>query len=141
VRTAVVAGCGLALFIVLQVEAARVPVDDPATHLELTMIHEVMILDHAGPELAALQYAAAMKLTLCASLVATLVNPLRSADGPWLAAAANVGLTLAVAVAAGTVESLMARLKLKAVPQYIFVAGASAAVALLLTAWWQGGGR
>jgi formate hydrogenlyase subunit 4 len=141
VQTAVVAGCGLALFVVLQVEAARVPVDDPATHLELTMIHEVMILDHAGPELAALQYAAAMKLTLCASLVATLVNPLRSADGPWLAAAANVGLTLAVAVAAGTVESLMARLKLKAVPQYIFVAGASAAVALLLTAWWQGGGR
>jgi formate hydrogenlyase subunit 4 len=44
----------LALFILLQTEAARVPVDDPLTHLELTMIHEVMVLDHSGPELAAM---------------------------------------------------------------------------------------
>ena len=54
------------------------PVDDPATHLELTMIHEVMILDHCGPDLAAVQYAAAMKLTLCAALIAGLLNPLRA---------------------------------------------------------------
>jgi len=137
----VVAGCAVALFIVMQVEAARVPVDDPATHLELTMIHEVMILDHAGPELAALQYAAALKLTLCAALVAALLNPVRAADGPWLAAAASLGLIFGVAILAGTVESLVARLKLRAVPQYIFVAGASAFAALLLTAWWQGGGQ
>jgi formate hydrogenlyase subunit 4 len=48
----------LALLMLLQTEAARVPVDDPQTHLELTMIHEVMILDHSGPDLAAMQYAA-----------------------------------------------------------------------------------
>jgi formate hydrogenlyase subunit 4 len=141
VRAGIVAGCAVALFIVLQVEAARVPVDDPATHLELTMIHEVMVLDHAGPELAALQYAAAMKLTLGAAMVAALVNPLHRAEGPWLAATASLALIVAVAVAVGTVESLVARLKLRAVPQYVFVAGASAFVALLLTAWWQGGGR
>ncbi|HSN13824.1 MAG TPA: NADH-quinone oxidoreductase subunit H [Anaeromyxobacteraceae bacterium] len=139
-RTLIVLGCLVTLFIVMQVESARVPVDDPTTHLELTMIHEVMILDHAGPELAALQYSAAMKLTVGAALVAALVNPLHAA-GPWLAAAGNVALTAAVAVAVGTVESLVARFKLKAVPQYVFVAGASAFVALLLTAWWQGGGR
>ena len=54
----------LVLFVLLQAEAARVPVDDPLTHLELTMIHEVMVLDHSGPELAAMQYAAAVKMTL-----------------------------------------------------------------------------
>jgi formate hydrogenlyase subunit 4 len=139
-RTLIVLGCLVALFIVMQVESARVPVDDPTTHLELTMIHEVMILDHAGPDLAALQYSAAMKLTISASLVAALVNPLHAA-GPWLSAAGNVGLTAVVAIALGTVESLVARFRMRAVPQYVFVAGASAFVALLVTAWWQGGGR
>jgi formate hydrogenlyase subunit 4 len=128
------------LLIVLQVEGARVPVDDPTTHLELTMIHEVMILDHSGPELAAVQYAAAMKLTVSAALVATLLNPLRAAGGV-AGAAVNVALTLGVAVVLGCVESLVARLKLKVVPQYVLVGAASAFVALLTTAWWQGGGR
>jgi formate hydrogenlyase subunit 4 len=117
-----------------------VPVDDPTTHLELTMIHEVMILDHSGPDLAAIQYAAAMKLTVCAGLIATLLNPLR-ASGGLAAAAGNLALTGAVAVFLGCVESLVARLKLKVVPQYVLVGAASAFVALLTTAWWQGGGR
>lgn len=130
----------VALFIVLQVEGARVPVDDPTTHLELTMIHEVMILDHSGPDLAAIQYAAAMKLTVCAALIATLLNPLR-ASGGVAGAALNVALTGAVAVVLGCVESLVARLKLKIVPHYVIVGAASAFVALLTTAWWQGGGR
>jgi formate hydrogenlyase subunit 4 len=134
-------GMLLTLFILLQVEAARVPVDDPATHLELTMIHEVMILDHSGPDLAAVQYAAAMKMTLCAALIAGLLNPLRASDGLGLAIAVNLALMVGVAVAVGFVESLVARLKLRAVPQYILVGGVSATVALLVTAWWQGGGR
>jgi hypothetical protein len=65
----------LVLFVLLQAEAARVPVDDPLTHLELTMIHEVMVLDHSGPELAAMQYAAAIKMTIYAGLIAALLNP------------------------------------------------------------------
>ena len=134
-------GVVVALFIVLQVEAARVPVDDPATHLELTMLHEVMILDHSGPDLAAVQYAAALKLTLCSALAAGLLNPLRGGGQPVAAAALGLLLTALVAVAVGLVESLVARLKLRVMPQYILVAGASAAVALLATAWWQGGGR
>ncbi len=127
------------LVVVLQVECARVPVDDPTTHLELTMIHEVMILDHSGPDLAAVQYAAAMKLTVCAALIATLLNPVRG--GGVAAAAVNLALTAAVAVAVGLVESLVARLKLQIVPQFVLVGAASAFVALLTTAWWQGGGR
>ncbi|MFL5302791.1 MAG: respiratory chain complex I subunit 1 family protein [Anaeromyxobacteraceae bacterium] len=140
-QVAINAGVVVTLFILLQVEAARVPVDDPATHLELTMIHEVMILDHSGPDLAAVQYAAAVKLTVCAALIATVLNPLGPEDGPVLAAAANVALTAVVAVAVGFVESLVARLKLRAIPQYTLVGAVSAFVALLTTAWWQGGGR
>lgn len=139
-RAVVTLGALVALLVVLQVEAGRVPVDDPATHLELTMIHEVMILDHGGPDLAAVQYAAALKLTVCAALVAGLVNPLHLASPP-VAALASLALTALVAVAVGLVESLVARLRLRVVPQYLLVASASAAVALLATAWWQGGGR
>ena len=134
-------GTLLTLFIVLQVETARVPVDDPATHLELTMVHEVMVLDHSGPDLAAVQYASAMKLTLCAALIAGLLNPVRAAGAPALAVAVNLVLTFGVAVAVGFVESLVARLKLKVIPQYVLVGGVSAAVALLATAWMQGGSR
>jgi formate hydrogenlyase subunit 4 len=133
-------GCIVALFVILQVESARIPVDDPNTHLELTMIHEVMILDHSGPDLAALQYGSAVKLTLCAALEASLLNPLdsSSASAAWIAAS-NVGLTLVVAVLVGAVESLSARLRLKAVPQYLLAGLLAAFVALLASTWRSGG--
>ncbi len=137
-QAVVTIGCAVTFFIVLQVEAARVPVDDPTTHLELTMIHEVMVLDHSGPDLAVIQYAAALKMTLCAAVIAALLNPLRPADGALLAAAVNLLLTALVAVAVGFVESLVARLRLRTVPTYVLVAAVSALVALLTTAWWQG---
>jgi len=113
----------LALLILLQTEAARVPVDDPQTHLELTMIHEVMILDHSGPDLAAMQYAAGLKLTLYCGLIATLLNPFDPLIAPLAAIAASIGLMLAVAVVVGCFESLMARLPLKWVTGYVWVAG------------------
>jgi formate hydrogenlyase subunit 4 len=140
-RAATSLGVLVTLVILLLVETARVPVDDPATHLELTMIHEVMVLDHAGPELAAVQYATAVKLTTCAGLVAGLLNPVGAAAHPLLAVGAQLALMAAVAVAVGLVESLVARLRLQAVPQLILAGGISAALAMLVTAWWQGGGR
>jgi formate hydrogenlyase subunit 4 len=131
----------VALLVFVQVESARMPVDDPATHLELTMVHEVMILDHSGPDLAALQAAAAVKLTVGLSLVAALVNPLagRPGAGALAAGAANVALTLVLAVLVGTIESLVARLRLRAVPQYIAVGVAAAGLALLATTFQAGG--
>lgn len=138
-RAAVAVLCAVAFFIVLQVEAARVPVDDPNTHLELTMIHEVMILDHSGPELAALQYAAAMKMTVCAALVAGLLNPLSESRGPVIVGLVNVALMAAIAIGVGCVESLIARLKMKSIPQFIAVALVATLSALLLTAWAKGG--
>jgi formate hydrogenlyase subunit 4 len=136
---AVMLGCVAALGVLLQVETARMPVDDPTTHLELTMIHEVMVLDHSGPDLAAIQYASAVKLYVVASFIATLLNPL--AGVPGLAAAAlNAALCVTIAIGVGTVESLIARFKLRVVPRYIAAGLTCAAVALLATAWRPGGG-
>jgi len=129
----------LALLILLQAEAARVPVDDPLTHLELTMIHEVMILDHSGPELAAMQYAAGLKLTLYAGLIAALINPLDPMAAPLGATAVSVCLMLGVAVVVGCGESLMARLPMHWVPRYVWLAGWLAAGAALVVGVSRGG--
>ena len=116
----------VALLILLQAEAARVPVDDPLTHLELTMIHEVMILDHSGPELAAMQYAAAMKMALYAGLIAALLNPFDPFASPAAAVAVSLALILAVAVVVGCIESLTARLPMPWVPRYLLIASGAA---------------
>lgn len=120
-----------ALFIVLLAENARIPVDDPNTHLELTMIHEVMVLDHSGPDFAFILYGAALKLWLFAAL---LVGVLIPGDGghPALNLAAALGGVFLVAVVVGVVESVMARLRLVIVPQLLVGAGALAAAAFLL---------
>jgi formate hydrogenlyase subunit 4 len=129
----------LALFILLQTEAARVPVDDPLTHLELTMIHEVMVLDHSGPELAAMQYAAALKMTLYAGLIAALLNPFDPLLFPLAAVLFSVAIMLAVAVAVGCVESLTARLPMRWVPAYVLLASALGLLAMALVGLEVGG--
>src|SRR5439155_20020129 len=70
-----VLGSLLAVFLT---ENARIPVDDPNTHLELTMIHEVMVLDHSGPDLALIEYAAALRLWVFGALIVGLATPLRT---------------------------------------------------------------
>lgn len=119
-----------ALMIVIQVEAARMPVDDPTTHLELTMVHEVMILDHSGPELGMLHASAALKMFVAISVAAMLLNPL-AGHHSIAAVAAHLGICLAIAIVLGMVESLIARLKLRVVPQYIVVGLVAAGIALL----------
>lgn len=123
------------LVILLQTEASRVPVDDPLTHLELTMVHEVMILDHSGPELAAMQYAAALKMTVYAGLIAALLNPLDPFTSPMACTLVSLALMAAVAVAVGCVESLTARLPLRWVPRYLLVATAAALACLAAVGW------
>lgn len=120
-----------ALFVVYLAENARIPVDDPATHLELTMIHEVMILDHSGPDLAFLEYASALKLWLLGSVLLGIVLPLHSGDAFLDAVAFTAGM-ISVAVATGVVESTMARLRLVRVPSLLAGAVALSAIALLL---------
>src|SRR5437763_1304469 len=102
-------------WIVLLAETSRIPVDDPTTHLELTMIHEVMVLDHSGPDFAYITYTAALKLWLFGGLVLGLLFPL-GAGVPWLDTLIGVGAMLVLAAAVGVVEATIARLKLPRVP-------------------------
>ena len=105
------------LFLVLLAENCRVPFDDPNTHLELTMIHEVMVLDHSGPALGAILWAAAVKFLLFVSLVLGVALPI--ASGPWLNWLLFVAGCLLIAVLVGVVESTMARLRLVHVPKLL----------------------
>jgi formate hydrogenlyase subunit 4 len=120
------AGAALALvllswFIVLLAENSRIPFDDPNTHLELTMIHEVMVLDHSGPAFGMILYGAAMKFFVFAALVVRLAFPVATGS-PWLDWAVFVGGMLALAVVVGVVESCMARLRLTQVPVLLIAA-------------------
>ena len=119
------------LFILLLAECSRSPVDDPTTHLELTMIHEVMILDHSGPDLGVILYASSVKLSVLAALVARIVWPVaRLAPAARLGALAAALVLMGVLV--GVVESSMARLKLPKVPLYIASGAALSALGLVL---------
>jgi formate hydrogenlyase subunit 4 len=119
------------LFIVTLAETCRAPVDDPLTHLELTMIHEVMILDSSGPDLALILYGSALKLTLFASMVIAIVAPRAHLPPPLASAVLVLGLAL-FGVAVGVVESVMARLRMNRVPQLLVAAGVLAGFALIL---------
>jgi formate hydrogenlyase subunit 4 len=120
-----------ALGIVFLTENARIPIDDPTTHLELTMIHEAMVLDHGGPDLALIQYASALKLWVLGALLVGIVVPVRTG----LAAVdllSGVGGMILLAVAIGVIESSMARLKLLRVPQFLVAASVLSILALVL---------
>lgn len=119
------------LFIVLLAENCRIPFDDPNTHLELTMIHEVMVLDHSGPGFAAILYGAAVKLFLLGALFVHITVPFRSGNFllDWIA---FIGAMILLAVVIGTVESTMARLKLTRIPQLLIGACILASFAMLL---------
>jgi len=124
------------LFAVLLAENCRVPFDDPNTHLELTMIHEVMVLDHSGPPLAAVLHGAAMKLLLFAALLVQAVLPVGELS--WgTAAGALVAGVLVVTVAVGLVESLLARAAFRRVPLFLTTAFLLCVFALMIA--WKGG--
>ncbi|MDO8432313.1 MAG: NADH-quinone oxidoreductase subunit H [Candidatus Binatus sp.] len=118
-----------ALFAVLLAENARIPVDDPATHLELTMIHEVMVLDHSGPDLALILYAGAVKFFVIGALLVHVLLPV-PAQGGLPGALVMVTGELALAILVGITESVMARLRLIRVPQFLIGATAIAALGL-----------
>jgi formate hydrogenlyase subunit 4 len=120
-----------ALLIVLLTENSRIPVDDPTTHLELTMIHEVMVLDHSGPDLAMILYGAAIKLWIFSALLAGVLIPVRSGNFLLDGAATLAGIFL-LSIGIGVIESSMARLQLLRVPQLLSGAGVLAILALVL---------
>jgi formate hydrogenlyase subunit 4 len=120
-----------AFFITLLVENSRIPFDDPETHLELTMIHEVMVLDHGGPDFMLIQYGAALKLWVMSALLANLLAPAPFAShGANLAVA--LGAQILIAILVGVVESVMARLRLIRVPQMLMGSAILSLLALAL---------
>jgi formate hydrogenlyase subunit 4 len=128
---------GAGLFTVLLAENCRVPFDDPNTHLELTMIHEVMVLDHSGPPLAVILHGAALKLLIFSVLLAEAVLPIGQL--PPLAAIGALGAAvLTVAVGVGLVESLLARFAFRHVP-LLLTTGFLLCLFALLAAWTGGG--
>lgn len=124
-----------ALFIVTLAETGRLPVDNPATHLELTMIHEAMILEYSGRYLALVEWSSWLKLTIFFSLLANLFVPwgvaTSLAPGALLTALAAWVLKLALlAVIVAAVETRVAKLRLFRVPELLSV---SFVLALLAT--------
>jgi formate hydrogenlyase subunit 4 len=103
------------LFVILLLECCRIPFDDPNTHLELTMIHEVMILDYGSADLALIEYASGLKMWIYASLIVQIVIPALFAH-PAVSQAVNVAGVFSVAVAVGLVESTLARFRLRKTP-------------------------
>lgn len=124
------------LFMVLLAENCRVPFDDPNTHLELTMIHEVMALDHSGPPLAVILHGAAVKLLLFALLLTQAVLPLAGLSAPAAIGVVAAGV-LVVTVGVGLVESLLARFAFRNVPLLLTTAFLMCLFALLMA--WKGG--
>ncbi|BEH11263.1 respiratory chain complex I subunit 1 family protein [Geobacter sulfurreducens] len=120
-----------ALFLVLLVENCRIPFDDPTTHLELTMIHEVMVLDHSGPAFGLILYGAALKLFVLGAFFMNVALPVRTGNtlADWGIFVASM---LVLAVAVGVVESVMARLRLIRIPQLLVAATILSAFAMLL---------
>jgi formate hydrogenlyase subunit 4 len=118
------------LLLVLLAENSRIPVDDPNTHLELTMIHEVMILDHGGPLLGMILYGAAIKLFVFAALLVRIVVPI--ASPAWLVWPSFLAGLVVVAIAIGVIESAMARLRLPYVPALLVSGCLFCALALVL---------
>ncbi len=114
-----------ALVIVIIAETGRLPVDNPATHLELTMVHEAMVLEYAGPRLALVEWAAGMRLTVLLALLANLFLPWGIAGPQPTPAAVLIGVAAIVAKVAvlaallATAEVFLAKLRLFRVPELL----------------------
>ena len=130
----------VALILVTIAETGRVPVDNPTTHLELTMIHEAMVLEYSGPSLALIEWASAIKLNLMLSLLVALFIPwgmAASGSIPALAIAAGAWVVkmAVLAIALAALESSVAKFRMYRVPEYLGMATAASILAVIFTAY------
>jgi len=131
-----------ALFIVALAETGRLPVDNPATHLELTMIHEAMVLEYSGRYLALIEWAAALRLLLFFALLGNLFVPWGLATSLSPAALALAGAALsaklaALAAAVAVFETRIAKLRLFRVPELLSVSFVLALLAITSSFLWR----
>lgn len=122
----------VSLFIVFLCENARIPFDDPNTHLELTMIHEVMVLDHSGPDFAFILYSSALKMWILGIVIIGIIFPSPAGSFRFVSVISAIGGLFLLAVIVGIIESTMARLRLIRIPQLIVAAGTLSAFAFIL---------
>ncbi|MFH2059727.1 MAG: NADH-quinone oxidoreductase subunit H [Pseudomonadota bacterium] len=122
----------IAFFIILLTENSRVPVDDPATHLELTMIHEVMVLDHSGPDFGLIELGSFCKLFFYSAIVSRLILPFDTSI-PGLGLALFILGLFIVYIAVGVTESVIARYRMDKVPQFVLTSFALAFFATIIT--------
>ncbi len=122
----------ISLFIILLTENSRVPVDDPTTHLELTMIHEVMVLDHSGPDLAFIELGSFYKLFFYSTLLARLTCPVEMGH-PVLNLFMFTGSLLLIYIGVGITESVMARFRMDMVPKFVLTSFVLAFFATIIT--------
>ncbi|MBP1649126.1 MAG: putative Formate hydrogenlyase, rane subunit [Bacteroidetes bacterium] len=125
------------LFIVTLAETGRIPVDNPATHLELTMIHEAMVLEYSGRYLALIEWASQMKLLIFLALLSNMFFPLGMATtlspaALLVALIAIAGKTIVLAIVVAVIESTNAKLRLFRVPEFLMVAFILSLLALIL---------
>jgi len=122
-----------ALVVVFLAENGRIPVDDPTTHLELTMIHEAMVLDYGGPDLGLILYGAALKLWMLGALLVGIILPVHDGNA-WLGSLVSLATMGALAIFTGLVESSMARLRFTQIPKLLVGAGVLSVLAMLFGA-------
>ena len=130
---------GIAFVMVLLAENARIPIDNPSTHLELTMIHEAMVLEYSARHLALIEWASSLKLFNYACIGFALFLPwgiaTHGADGGWallLAAAALVAKLIVSGAALALIESLSAKLRIFRAPEFLAIAFLLAVLGLLV---------
>ncbi|MCF7955077.1 MAG: NADH-quinone oxidoreductase subunit H [Phycisphaerae bacterium] len=111
----------IGLFVVLLAEACRIPIDDPNTHLELTVIHEVMVLDHSGPLLGMILYSASMKLFVLGTVLLHIIFPFQMKT-MWMNWPLFIIKMFVLAIVIGIVESVMARLRMCHIPGLLVAA-------------------
>lgn len=120
------------LFFMILIEGSRIPIDDPKTHLELTMIHEVMVLDNSGIDLAIIHYASAMKMLLFATMISLIIAPQL-----WVF---FIAIPLIALLIAG-IETLCARIRLTHIIEYTFTMISIALIVMALILLFMHGGH
>jgi formate hydrogenlyase subunit 4 len=129
---------GVAFTMVSLAENARIPVDNPATHLELTMIHEAMVLEYSARHLALIEWASALKLFNYSCIGLAIFMPLGIAEGStsWLAILAAVPILVAKLMAGGfalaLIETLSAKMRIFRAPEFLGTAFLLAVLAMLV---------
>jgi formate hydrogenlyase subunit 4 len=123
--------CSISMFVLAVTECSRMPIDDPNTHLELTMIHEVMILDNSGIDLFLYQYSSYLKLFIYAILEITFFYPFSKESYLFGIIIFFVGIVVLTFIL-GIVETITSRYRMKNIPQYLLFATAIGILNLLI---------